>query len=72
MADFNWDEWNLRWWDGLARNEMWEKLRTGLNDDSGEPIYRSLSEVSGPQESPVVDDLPVVKPAAKRAKKVTE
>jgi hypothetical protein len=71
MADFDWDEWNLRWWDGLARNEMWEKLRTGLNDDSGEPIYRSLAEVDAPSESPV-EDSPVVKPAAKRAKKVTE
>jgi hypothetical protein len=40
MADFNWDKWNLGWAVGLPKNEMWAKIRTGKNDESGEPTFQ--------------------------------
>lgn len=38
---FDWDEWNVGWAEGLVKNEMWYKIRSGENDPkTGEPLFR--------------------------------
>jgi hypothetical protein len=54
MAEFDWDKWNQGWSLGLPKNEMWSKIRSGKNDESGEPIYLVESAPNVESSDPVL------------------